>query len=261
MKNYTVLEFPKSRLATIDVYAAGKQKHHICGLLECDVTESRLKLKDLKSKGNRISFTAWLLKVISITLSEHKEAAAFIYGKKKIIIFDDISISTLVEKKTGEKRVPMPLVIKRVNQKSLIEITKEIEQARNESLSENTVVLNKKTSMSERLYYHLPGFLRRMVWRVMLNYPRFLYEKMGNAAVTSVGMFGKINGWFIHSTIHPVSFGVGAVIKKPAVVNDEIVIREILNMTVLIDHDVIDGAPMVRFVNSLIRKIEKGEGM
>ena len=55
------------------------------------------------------------------------------------------------------------------------------------------------------------------------------------------------------------TFGIGAIIKKAVVVNDEIQIREILNMTILIDHDVIDGAPMVRFLKSLSRYIESGE--
>jgi len=42
-------------------------------------------------------------------------------------------------------------------------------------------------------------------------------------------------------------------------VNNEILIREILNMTILVDHDVIDGAPMVRLLNDLTRLIESGE--
>lgn len=38
---------------------------------------------------------------------------------------------------------------------------------------------------------------------------------------------------------------------KPVVVNDQIVIREIMNMTILLDHDVIDGANMARFIREL----------
>jgi pyruvate/2-oxoglutarate dehydrogenase complex dihydrolipoamide acyltransferase (E2) component len=82
---------------------------------------------------------------------------------------------------------------------------------------------------------------------------------MGNAVITSVGMMGKINGWFIHRSVHPISFGVGSILKKPVVTGDEIKIREILNMTILVDHDVVDGAQMVRFLNDLTRMIEKGK--
>jgi len=72
-------------------------------------------------------------------------------------------------------------------------------------------------------------------------------------------MTGRINGWFIHRSVHPVSFGVGSVIQKPVVKNNEIKIREILNMTILADHDVMDGAPMVRFLNDLTQSLETGE--
>jgi len=82
---------------------------------------------------------------------------------------------------------------------------------------------------------------------------------MGNVAITSVGMIGKINGWFIHKSVHPISFGIGSVLKKPAVVDNEVRIREILNMTILIDHDVIDGGEMVRFLQDLTKYIENGE--
>jgi hypothetical protein len=56
----------------------------------------------------------------------------------------------------------------------------------------------------------------------------------------------------------PLSFGIGSVLKKPVVIDNEIRIREILNMTILVDHDVIDGAPMVRFLNDLTKYIESG---
>ena len=90
----------------------------------------------------------------------------------------------------------------------------------------------------------------------MLKNPKAAYRTMGNVSVTSVGMIGKVNGWFIHRSVHPISFGIGSVLRKPVVIGDEIKVREVLNMTVLVDHDVIDGAPMVRFLGDLTDCIE-----
>jgi pyruvate/2-oxoglutarate dehydrogenase complex dihydrolipoamide acyltransferase (E2) component len=59
--------------------------------------------------------------------------------------------------------------------------------------------------------------------------------------------------------VHPISFGIGSILKKAVVVDNEVKIREILNMTILVDHDVIDGAPLVRFLNDLTKYIEAGE--
>jgi hypothetical protein len=68
----------------------------------------------------------------------------------------------------------------------------------------------------------------------------------------------SFNGWFIHRSVHPVSFGIGSVIKKPVVIDNEVRIRDILNMTVLVDHDLTDGAPMVRMLKDLTNYIEAG---
>jgi len=147
-------------------------------------------------------------------------------------------------------------VIEKTNEKSAGEISAEIEKAKSRSFSENDIVLHKRPAFFERSYYYLPGFLRRAFWRIMLGNPKLAYRAMGNVVITSVGMMGKLNGWFIHRSVHPISFGIGSVLKKPVVLNNEIKIREILNMTVLVDHDLIDGAPMVRFLNDLTRQIE-----
>jgi pyruvate/2-oxoglutarate dehydrogenase complex dihydrolipoamide acyltransferase (E2) component len=37
--------------------------------------------------------------------------------------------------------------------------------------------------------------------------------------------------------------------------------REILHLTVLIDHDVIDGVPAARFVDDLVKKLQAGAGL
>jgi pyruvate/2-oxoglutarate dehydrogenase complex dihydrolipoamide acyltransferase (E2) component len=257
--NFVFNRIPQSRIATFDIFSIGLQKHHISALLEFDVTESRKKLHDLRRSGVNISFNAWIIKVISSILQKHPEASAYLYNKKKLILFNDINISILVEKKIGGKKVPIPVVIEKTNQKTAFEIAGEIEAAKNQELSDNEIVINKQSDLSERMYYHLPGFMRRAVWKFMLRNPVIAYKKMGNAVITSVGMIGKINGWFIQKSVHPISFGVGSVLKKAVVIENEIKIREILNMTILVDHDVIDGAPMVRFLNDLTKSIETGE--
>ena len=212
--NFGFNRIPQSRIATFDIFSVGLLKHHVSALLEFDVTESRKKLHDLRKSGVNVSFNAWIIKVISSILQKHPEASAYLYNKKKLILFNDINISILVEKKIGDKKVPIPIVIEKTNQKTALEIALEIEAAKNQELSNNEIVINKQSNLSERIYYHMPGFLRRAVWKFMLRNPKIAYKKMGNAVITSVGMIGKINGWFIQKSVHPISFGVGSVLKK-----------------------------------------------
>jgi pyruvate/2-oxoglutarate dehydrogenase complex dihydrolipoamide acyltransferase (E2) component len=255
---YQYRKIPRSRIATFDVYSVGLLKHHVSALLEFDVTESRQKLSNLRKTGTKVSFNAWIIKAISRALEKYPDTSSFLYSKKKLITFNDHNISFLVEKQVGDQKVPLPMVIHQVNLKSALNINQEIEDVKSQVVTEKDIVLDKRSKFYERLYYHLPGFLRKRIWRYMINHPKWAYQNMGNVSITSLGMMGRINGWFIHKSIHPISFGIGSIIQKPAVVDGDIKIREILNMTILMDHDVIDGAQMVRFLKELTKNIEMG---
>ncbi|MFP4663709.1 MAG: 2-oxo acid dehydrogenase subunit E2 [Bacteroidales bacterium] len=258
MKNYKVKNFPDSRIAGIDIGETGKQKHHISALLEIDVTNARKKIKAYNRKDEQnISFTAWLISTIAQTIAKHETAGAYRLGKSKLMIFDDVNISLAVEKNVGGEKVPIPLVIEKAQEISIASITRQIKDAKNKVITKKEMVLQKKAGKAERIYRFLPGFIRRWFWKYLLKHPKLAYKKMGNVAFTSIGMVGKINAWFLPISVHPVCFGVSSIVKKPHVVDDEIIIREILNMSVLIDHDVIDGAPMARFINELSISIEK----
>jgi len=259
--DYKIETFPKTRIATFDICSVGIQKHQVAAMIEIDVSESREKIKKLRNKTNRISFTAWLMKVISLTIKDHELAAGFLKGKRKVLVFNDINISLAVEKKLNGQKVPIPLIIEKTNEKSIEVITKQINDARDKELTNKDIVLHNKSSHLKRLYYVLPRFIRRFFWKYLLRHPHLAFKKMGNVAITSIGMVGNVSGWFIPISVHPICFGISNITKKPIVIGNKIEIREILNMTILIDHDVIDGSPMARFISNLSRNIEKGYGL
>ena len=261
MMDYKIETFPKTRIATFDICSIGIQKHQVAAMIEIDVSESRERIKKLRNKTNRISFTAWLIKAISLTIKEHELAAGYLKGKSKVLVFNDINISLAVEKKLNGQKIPMPLIIEKANEKSIELITKQINDARDKELTNKDIVLHKRSSHLERLYYALPGFVRRFFWKYLLRHPRLAFKKMGNVSITSIGMIGNVSGWFIPISVHPICFGISNIARKPVVIEDKIEIREILNLTILIDHDVIDGSPMARFIRDLSSNIEKGYGL
>lgn len=262
MLKYKIQEFPDSRIASIDICEIGNRKHHVTGLVEFDVTESRMKIRDYnKRNNNKISFTAWLISVISITLKKYEAACSYLIGKNKLIIFDDINVSIVVEKNLNGIKVPIPLIIEKANEASIDSITMQITEAKNKEFTDKDIVLHKKNRQIEKIYYLLPGFLRRLFWKFLLKYPKLAFKKMGNVGFTSIGMIGKVNGWFIPISIHPICFGISSIIKKPSVIDNKIEIREILKMSILLDHDVMDGAPMARLISDLSRNIENGLGI
>ncbi len=262
---YEVKEFPSSRQATFDAGFLGLRKHHIKALIELDVTEARELIKKYRNqKKEDVSFTAWILKCISQAIDEHKTVHAIRKGRNKLILFDDVDISVIIEKEIRGEKVPLPLVIRKVNQKTLPEIHREIKQAKEQEVkNEQDYVLGENQyKWAMKFYVALPQFIRVMIWKKFILTNPFVMKKMsGTVVVTSIGMMGHVRGWVVPVSILPVCFALGSIVKEPGVVKDQIAIREYLHMTILIDHDVVDGAPAARFVSRLTELVESGYGL
>jgi pyruvate/2-oxoglutarate dehydrogenase complex dihydrolipoamide acyltransferase (E2) component len=107
----------------------------------------------------------------------------------------------------------------------------------------------------------LPGFVRRLVWRLPLWFPRRWKDMAGTVAVTSVGMFGRGGGWAVSPTNYTLQVTIGGISRKPRLVDGELTTREFLDLTVTFDHDVVDGAPAARFVQRVGDLVENAHGL
>jgi hypothetical protein len=116
-----------------------------------------------------------------------------------------------------------------------------------------------------RVFAALPFFVRKaLYWDRLLNDPFRMKRQMGTVAVTAVGMFAEIrsgSGWGIPIEFHPLTVAIGAIARKPAFVGERVASREFLGMTLMFDHDVIDGAPMAMFLQRFRELVESGYGL
>lgn len=269
--NYEKRRFPEFRNPTLDTLDFGQTKHHIPLLLEIDVTKAREYIREFKVKtGEGLSFTAFVMKCIGQAVSEHKPIQAMRKGRKNLIIFDDVDISVLIERVVNQsdnfsETLPMPYVVRRTNKKTVKEINDEIRTAQQELVGAGEVQLGvHRNVLLTKAFTLMPRFLRNLlVWRRLAKDPFFAKQAMGTVAVSSLGSTGKYRGygWAIPIGIHPVIFALGNIARKPGVVGDEILIREYLSMTILFDHDVTDGAPVLRFTQRLNELLENGYGL
>ena len=69
-----------------------------------------------------------------------------------------------------------------------------------------------------------------------------------------------MRGWIVPSSVHPLCVALGSLADEPVVHDGEVVPRTVLRLTVLIDHDVVDGMPAARFVTDLVRRLEGAVG-
>jgi hypothetical protein len=98
---------------------------------------------------------------------------------------------------------------------------------------------------------------------VMRRNPAMTVSMGGTVGITAIGMFGEsLSGWGIGPlTNYSLGLLVGSIAWRPAVVADRIEPRQILNLTVVFDQDVIDRDTAARFVHRLVELVESGYGL
>jgi hypothetical protein len=262
-RHYRIVTFPKSRLSTLDVGRYGAGRHSMFGLLEVDVTNARQRLRSLRQQGHDVSFTAWTIKCIGDCVARNPMAHAIRLHRRQLVLFEDVDIAIPVEKDMGGTAAPLPLLIKSTNQKSVLEVDREIKEAvRHDVSNEHDYILGEHSfaSTALKLYYTLPQFVRLWTWRLIFGNPFRAKKHSGTVLVTTVNAIGRVSAWLLPTrSMHGLSFALGTITKKPWVHENKVQVREILNLTVSLDHDVIDGVPARRFLQDLIRDLEKGE--
>ncbi|OFZ05640.1 MAG: hypothetical protein A2X97_12430 [Bdellovibrionales bacterium GWA1_52_35] len=257
-QRHYVESIPSSRQLTFDVGRLSQRKHHVFAFLEADVSEALERLEHLKERGSTdVSFTSWFIKCVADAVSEHPHVHAARKGNRRLLVFHEVDVSTLVEKEVHGKKVPLPVLIRDVGKKSVRDIYAEIRKARELSVvDESGYVLNGGQSrFAMRLFTSLPQWLRLLLWNVILRNPLRQKQMMGTVVVTSVGMMGR-TGWVVPSSMFPLAIALGSIVQKPGVHLGQIAVRSYLPVTVVLDHDVVDGAPAARFASRLVELVE-----
>lgn len=79
----------------------------------------------------------------------------------------------------------------------------------------------------------------------------------GTFSITNYGSAGTLFGLPVIKPNEAAILGVGTITKKPVVIDDQIVIRDILALTLCFDHRIIDGGGAGRFMNEIKRLLKQ----
>jgi pyruvate/2-oxoglutarate dehydrogenase complex dihydrolipoamide acyltransferase (E2) component len=190
-------------------------------------------------------------------VQQYPEFNSYRKGRTKIIEFQDIDSIVMVERKLSDKVIPVPYSIRKCNTKDLLSISQEIREAQNNPVSESNQLLEEGKIL--KFYNFLPKFLRQRIIRRMVRNPFYVKKQGGLIVLTSVGMFVKTSGWIGGSGgITTLNIALGGINKKLMKSGDTVNQEEFLQMTISLDHDIIDGAPAARFTAYLTDLIQKG---
>lgn len=176
--------------------------------IDIDMIEAvilRKKLNEsIKNDGIKVSYNDILMKVAAKAIELYPLINST-YQEEKIKIYKDINFGLAVGLENGL----IVTVVKQVNKKSITEIAelniKNIEKAKINKLQESDI-------------------------------------SGGTITLSNLGMFGINNFTAIINPPESCILAIGGIIEKPVVVDREIVIRDMMNITGSFDHRVIDGA-------------------
>lgn len=259
---YRILDLSPGRRIWVNTLELSWPAHPIYGLLEVDVTVARQCIDELEAQtGENLSFTAFLAVCVARAVEEHKEVQAYLQGRSRQILFENVNIGLMIEHQAGDKRALMGHVIAGANHKTFRQINDEIRAVQRAPTPANRGMPGWFRSLMLAPWPLSRLFMALLRWNGRRD-PTSFVGMGGTVAITSVGLFGGgHSGWALTPIPQSLGLAVGGIVWKPAVVEGRIEPREILSLTVMFDHDVVDGAPATRFVKRLLELIESGYGL
>jgi pyruvate/2-oxoglutarate dehydrogenase complex dihydrolipoamide acyltransferase (E2) component len=177
-----------------------------------------------------------------------------------MIEFHDVDVKTNIEKEKDGRKIPIQYLVRKAQDKSLKEIHNEIREA--QIFKEENRKNERKIKRQQNLIMSLPKFIRKIFWHSIMSNPYKVKKHLGTIGVTALGMFGQgLSGYALPMTPHSTTFAIGAIVKKPIYIEGEFVPRDILHLTLVFNHDVVDGGPAVRFSNYLQSVMKEAYGL
>jgi len=178
----------------------------------------------LKTEGRPgVSYTDILVKAVAAGLKENPILNSTLEGDK-LKVFEDVNVGIAVEvegDKTSGLLVP---VVRRADRKSLHEVA---EEARD---------LVERARTGKASHEDLTG---------------------GTFTITNLGMYGVESFVPIINPPETAILGVGAIREKPVLIEGEVKIKPIVNLTLSFDHRVVNGASGAKFMQRLKQILEK----
>lgn len=246
--------YPKLRNFVLDVMAEGRRKNTINLLFEADFTPIRRHLARYSEEtGARISLTTYIAKSLACAIDEDRSMHAYRHGKAKLVVFDEIDLSVMVERNIEGGTLPVAYIVRSANSKSLGEIHKELQAAKVAPLGEHGPM-----SALEKYFFELPSPLRKIVWFFIRRDPYLFKQLAGTVGITSMGMHASGPAVLIPITPMTLTLSIGSVSKRLVLENGCPIEREIIQLNLGADHDIIDGAPLIRFADRFKKILEEG---
>ena len=248
-RSQLVSRFPSSRRLVTAAVRAGRRIMPMHGLLEVDVTEA---WRRLTATTPHLSLTAFVIASVGRAAGQHPEVHAYRDWRGRLVQHTHVDLQTLVEIATDEGPFGLVHVVRDADIRSVEDISAELQAVKRMPTSTRSARLLERLAPTAA---RVPGLFRAMY--AALSRSKRLRRATGTAQVTAIGMFAAGAGFALAPpTLASCTVVVGGLARRPWVVDDRVVVRDVLDLTVTIDHNVVDGGPATRFGADLRRILE-----
>ena len=252
MRSVEILPVPRNRRLIVDALKVGRGQIPMRGLIGVDVTAAR---RGLDAVDPPLSMTSYVAACVGRAAARHPDVHGYRNWRGRLVLHHHVDIATIIEVSTPTGSFPMAHLIRCAESRSVADITEEVRAVQHDPGAgqsrqrlERGLPLVAATPGLVRLGYHLANRSTR------------LRRHVGTVSLTAIGMFGGGGGFGITApTLATLGIVVGGITSRPCVVGDEIQIREVMDLTISIDHRIVDGAPAARFVADLRDLMESAE--
>ena len=249
--------FPRLRNFILDALAEGRRKKIAHVLFEADIGGVKNRLAEHRLRtGESVTLTSYIAKGFACAIADDKRMQSYRLGRSHLIVFDDVDLTFLVEREWEGEALPVFCIVRAADRKTAHEINQELQAARETPLGTQGPM-----SALEMLFFLLPTVLRKSLWFFVRRNPYWFKDLAGTAAVTSMGMYTSGAAVGVPITPMTLTLTIGSIEKKLILQDGQVVERDVIHLNLSVDHDIIDGAPLMRFVDRFKKILLKGASL
>jgi len=250
--SYNILPESKARFNVLDMITtiAGKAVPAYL-FMDLDMSYAQELSKRYETSGRKITYTAILIKAISIAQRSHPASRTAVLPLGRKAIFNKIVAGFTVERIIGTQPAVFFGIIEDPDSKALDQISLELQNYGHGDMAKIPHLA------AQNWFNHMPGLFRLLVLWFGTRLPAMRQKHLGATfGLTSLGKLG------IKSLLAPCAtsstFGIGELDDQAVVRDGQIVIRPIITMTCTFDHRAFDGGPAARFLKEIKTLVEGG---
>ena len=258
-KEFRLAPFSASRARGIGSLRP-EEKASFAAMVSCQVDEFKRFERDCRAVRRRPpSMYAYISRCLGVVLESQPELLS-VYWRRQFFVPTRIDVELKVEAlDCNGHKLPVSLGLADVGARSLSDLADEI-TVRGRALRRNRYAPPRPHRLAPAW---TPAAWKNMIGWVGAQRPQAKRRRAFARGIVQMASttndFGDKGGWglrFYSSSV--LSVTLGGMTKRAIVENEEIVIRECLDIAIHFDHTVTDGAPATRFMAQLVKEIESG---